>query len=179
MLSVEGVRCLMRAAGVQDNRVGWDVQFLLPAGQTDLPSSDGVRREGFLLDWGLLASFQIPTFMYLWAIYIFPGSVCLFGCIKIGWPMLGIYKLLTDTWMWKLGDRTFIYNCVLEITRPHRFISGNTWIGTRPLYWILTGPSFAVQDPLHYFSVAKWRNFAHNPFAERTILFCGQWLRER
>jgi hypothetical protein len=30
------------------------------------------------------ASFPIPTFMYLWAIYIFPGLVCLFVCSKIG-----------------------------------------------------------------------------------------------
>ncbi len=44
------------------------------------------------------ASFPIPTFMYL-----FPGLVCLFGCPKIGRPILGIYKSLTDTWMWKLG----------------------------------------------------------------------------
>ncbi len=40
----------------------------------------------------------VPTFMYLWA---------------IGQPIL-LRKLLTDTWMWKLG------------TRPRSFISGNT-----------------------------------------------------
>jgi hypothetical protein len=34
----------------------------------------------------------ISTFMYLWAIYIFPGSVCLFCCSQIGRPILGIYK---------------------------------------------------------------------------------------
>jgi hypothetical protein len=38
-----------------------------------------------------------PTFMYLRAIYIFPGSFCLFFCSKIGGPIMGIYKLLTDT----------------------------------------------------------------------------------
>ncbi len=43
----------------------------------------------------------------LWAIYIFPGLVCLFGCSKRCRPILGIYKSLTDTWMWKLGERTF------------------------------------------------------------------------
>jgi hypothetical protein len=37
------------------------------------------------------------------------------------------------------------YNSVLEITGPRSFISGNTYIGTRYLYWILTGPSFAVR----------------------------------
>ncbi len=44
--------------------------------------------------------------------------------------------------MWKLGDGH--YNSVFEITRLRSFISGNTYIGTRHLYWILTGPSFAV-----------------------------------
>ncbi len=47
------------------------------------------------------ASFPIPTFMFRWAIYILKRSVCLF-CCRCG-PFLGIYKSLTDTWMWKLG----------------------------------------------------------------------------
>ncbi len=42
----------------------------------------------------------IYVFMYLWTIYIFPGSVCLFGCSKIGRPILGIFNSLTDTWIW-------------------------------------------------------------------------------
>jgi hypothetical protein len=33
----------------------------------------------------------------LYAIYIFPGSICLFGCSKIGRLILGIYKSLTET----------------------------------------------------------------------------------
>jgi hypothetical protein len=47
----------------------------------------------------------VPTLIYLWEIYIFPGSVCLFCLQEICGPILGIYKLLTDTWMWKLGLR--------------------------------------------------------------------------
>ncbi len=43
--------------------------------------------------------------LYLWGFYIFPGSVCLFCCREICGPILGIYKSLTDTWMWKLGLR--------------------------------------------------------------------------
>jgi hypothetical protein len=43
------------------------------------------------------ASLPIHTFMYLWVIFIFPGSVCLFSCSKIGRPILRIYKC---------GDRT-------------------------------------------------------------------------
>ncbi len=38
-------------------------------------------------------------------IHIFPGSVCLFCCREICGPILGMYKSLTDTWMWKLGLR--------------------------------------------------------------------------
>ncbi len=48
-------------------------------------------------EWNCAASFQIPTFMYLWAIYKFPESVCIFDCSKIGRPVLRIYKSLTDT----------------------------------------------------------------------------------
>jgi hypothetical protein len=38
-------------------------------------------------------------FMYQWAIYVLPWLV-------LGRSIVGIYKSLTDTWMWKLGDRT-------------------------------------------------------------------------
>ncbi len=50
-------------------------------------------------------SIPISTFMCLWAIYIFPWSVCLFCCGKICGPILGIYEYLTGTWIWKLGLR--------------------------------------------------------------------------
>ncbi len=48
----------------------------------------------------------ISTFIYLWAIFLFPRSVCQV-------PMVGIYKSLIDPWMKKLG------------TRQRSFISGN------------------------------------------------------
>jgi hypothetical protein len=37
----------------------------------------------------------VPKLIYLWEIYIFPGSVCLFCCREICGPILGIYKSLT------------------------------------------------------------------------------------
>ncbi len=45
------------------------------------------------------------TLIYLWEIFIFSGLVCLFCCKEICGPILGIYKLITDTLMWKLGLR--------------------------------------------------------------------------
>jgi hypothetical protein len=51
------------------------------------------------------ASVPVSTFVCLWAIYIFLGLVHIFSGRRIGRPILGIYKSLTDTWMWKLGLR--------------------------------------------------------------------------
>jgi hypothetical protein len=74
---------------------------------------------------------------------IFPGSDCIIGCSKIGRPILGIYKSLAD--IREYGNwETEPCNSVLETTRQRSFISGNTLFRTRHLYWILTGPSFAV-----------------------------------
>ncbi len=58
---------------------------------------------------GLSPNFHFHV--YLLAIYMFSGSVCLFCCGRL---ILGIYQSLTDTWMKELG------------TRPRSFISGNT-----------------------------------------------------
>jgi hypothetical protein len=48
----------------------------------------------------------VPTLIYLWDIFKFPGSVCLFCCREICGPILRIYKSLTDKCEcgnWNLG----------------------------------------------------------------------------
>jgi hypothetical protein len=76
--------------------------------------------------WNCAASFPIPKFMYLWPIYMFPGSACLFGCSKIGRPILGILYInrpqIHECGNWE----TEHYNSFLEITWPWSFFSGNT-----------------------------------------------------
>ncbi len=53
----------------------------------------------------LMFCLPFPSLVYLWEIHIYPGSVCLFCCREICGPILGIFKSLTDTRMWKLGLR--------------------------------------------------------------------------
>jgi hypothetical protein len=48
-------------------------------------------------------SVLIFTFMFLLAIYILPQTVCLFGCRKIGGPIMGIYKYKHECGNWDCG----------------------------------------------------------------------------
>ncbi len=60
---------------------------------------------------------------------------CLFGSSKMGRPQIH-----------DCGNReTEHYHSFLEIRRLRSFISRSTQIGTRHLYWILTGPLLAMQ----------------------------------
>ncbi len=52
----------------------------------------------------IIFSLPIPTLTYLWEIYVFPGSVCLF-CSQICWLILGIYKSLTDQINVEIGTK--------------------------------------------------------------------------
>ncbi len=53
---------------------------------------------------------QVPfsTFMCLWAIYIFLGSVHIFPSSRIGRPILEIYKSLIDIWVYGTGRQNII-----------------------------------------------------------------------
>ncbi len=99
-------------------------------------------------------------------IYVFPGKeLCghnsnsyihvsvsnLYYIPRIG-PHIGLQQIHAER-SWKYINLSQIYECrnwetehtVMEITRLHSFLSVNTIMGTRHLYWILTGPSFAVR----------------------------------
>jgi hypothetical protein len=56
-------------------------------------------------NYNVLSPRSYSTLIYLWEIYIFPRSVCLFCCREICRPILGIYKWRTDTWLWKFRLR--------------------------------------------------------------------------
>ncbi len=69
--------------------------------------------------------------MCLWAIYIFPGSVHFISSSRKGKPIMEIYNLLTDTWVWKLGLRprySFSGNICFKFS-AFCLCSVNKWIG--------------------------------------------------
>ncbi len=71
--------------------------------------------------WNCAASFPIPIFMYLWAIYIFP-PVCLLAPAKYA-PRS--WEYINRSHIHECGNwKTEHYNSVLEIMRPRCFISG-------------------------------------------------------
>ncbi len=83
-------------------------------------------------------------------IYAFP-EMKLRGLVPNSYSNVQLYihvfvKRFIYTQIYECGNQaTEQYNSVLQITRLRSFISGSTLIGTRHLYWILIGPSFAVR----------------------------------
>ncbi len=87
-LPVDDFRISARVARTFSPATGFDL--CIPRNETVQPRYFQNRIIMFCL--------PIPTLMYLWDIYKFPGSVCQICCSQICRPILGIYKQLKDTW---------------------------------------------------------------------------------
>jgi hypothetical protein len=59
-------------------------------------------------------------------------------------PNFHIHVSVSDFFFNIFSGLVCLFGCSKIGTRPHSFISVNTEIGTRHLYWILTVPSFAM-----------------------------------
>ncbi len=93
-----------------------------------------------------LSPTQIPTFVCPWAIYLFPGSVHIFGYSKIDRPIL---------------EREHYYS-VLEIMGLHSFIPGgiHKW---EPDMYIEFSPAFHMQCTMKWFGKKFEFNNSRDP----------------
>jgi hypothetical protein len=89
-------QCTLQMKGRWESNINAWFRFMY------IPRNETARPHYFQ---NIIIMFCLPifTFMYLWAIYIFPGPVCLLGCSKIGRLSCDTVPLRSWASVWGVG----------------------------------------------------------------------------
>jgi hypothetical protein len=107
--------------------------------------------------------------MFLWAIYLFPWSVCLFCCRTINQQNVEIYRSLVDTWMWKMGLRP--HNSFFGITSIQIYVQCGLWVCVtcvrggvailQSLPKLASSVTIDAKTTVHFFQIPPWHHQIH------------------
>ncbi len=92
------------------------------------------------------------------------GSVNIFSCIRIGKPIVGIYKSLADTWRWNLG------------LRPRNSFSGNfryfvfaAQVGSAEVHRLIINYSKKISNDVSLFAFGVYCVIASRPIFQISL----------